>query len=589
MDPEFYRQRASHFQASANQLEKSIRRLAWSRLVVTIITLLLVYLGFKDQVYFYPLPVLIVFFLFLVQTQSKKEAECKILLHLVTLNQQEQEATHFNFKNFPDGARFVDAHHYFSHDLDIFGQGSLFQYLNRCATKLGEERLAKDLTDLRFKKEAVVHRQEAVRELGPLIEFRQQCWAIGKEINDAEFNMDALWSWLNQPSRFHGKKVFMVLRWALPVITCGALVGFVFDASIWPVFVFLFLAQLSIAGAYNKPISKIQRDLSSYRVILENYSKIFNLMNVPLFTSSVMIAHQRIAIEATAHVKMISSLINAIESRMNLFARLFGNGLFLYDFHSVSNLERWREQHASSLPGWLGSLAEWDALLSLATFHGNHPHFAFAEIAEQFMIKGKEVGHPLIPAAERVNNDFRLGDPAQLMLITGANMAGKSTFLRAIGVNYVLASNGAPVCASHWSSPLAELRTGMRTTDSLQDHQSYFFAELNRLKSIMEDLHAGKPIVILLDEILKGTNSTDKQTGSRALITQLIRQKSLVMIATHDIALGDIAQQDPDHIVNTCFEGDIQNGQLHFDYKLKRGLAQKANATFLMKKMGIIP
>jgi len=589
MDLEFYLQRASHFQSKASQVEKVIRKYALSRLFVALIILLFIYLGFKVQWFFYPVPLLIVLFFRLVQKQTIKEDEHKIFLRLVTLNQWEHEASHFNFTNFPDGVRFNDAHHSFSYDLDIFGHGSLFQYLNRCATKQGENKLAKDLTDLKFSKESVVQRQGAIRELGSLIEFRQQCWAIGKEIHDSDFNLEALWHWLKQPSLFHGKKIFSIVRWALPVITCIALLRFAFEPSFWPVFSFLFLAQLSLAAAYNKPITKLQRELSSYRVILENYSRIFNLMKAPLFTSAVMRAHQGIAIEATGHVKRISSLINAIESRMNLFARLFGNGLFLYDFHCVSNLEHWREQRGSALPGWLESLAEWDALLSFATFHSNHPHYAFGEIDEEFMIKGKEVGHPLIPVAERVNNDFSLGEPAQLMLITGANMAGKSTFLRTVGVNYLMASNGAPVCASQWTSPLAELRTGMRTSDSLQDHQSYFYAELNRLKTIMEELHAGKPVIILLDEILKGTNSTDKQTGSRELIKQLIQQKSLVIIATHDIALGDLEQQYPDYIVNTCFEGNIENGQLTFDYQLKRGLAQKANATFLMKKMGIIP
>ncbi len=589
MDLELYLQRANHFQSRASQLEEVIRKYALSRLVVAIIILLLSYLGFKDQWIFYPVPLLIVLFVRLVQTQSTKEDEHKIFLRLATLNQWEHDASQFNFTNFPDGGRFTDVHHPFSHDLDIFGHGSLFQYLNRCATKLGENKLAKDLTDLKFNKESVVHRQAAIRELGSLIEFRQQCWAIGKEIHDSDFNLEALWSWLKQPSLFHGRKIFSIVRWALPVITCATLIGFVFEPSFWPVFVVLFLAQLSFAGAYNKPITKLQSELSSYRVILENYSRIFNLMKTPSYTSSVMRAHQLIATEATGHVKQISSLVNAIESRMNLFARLFGNGLFLYDFHSISNLEHWREQHGSSLPGWLESLAEWDALLSFATFHGNHPQYAFGEIGEEFMIKGKEVGHPLILVADRINNDFSLGDPAQLMLITGANMAGKSTFLRTVGVNYLLASNGAPVCASQWTSPLIELRTGMRTSDSLQDHQSYFFAELNRLKTIMEELRAGNPVIILLDEILKGTNSTDKQTGSRELIKQLIQQNSLVIIATHDIALGDLEQQYPDHVVNTCFEGNIENGQLTFDYKLKYGLAQKANATFLMKKMGIIP
>ena len=168
-------------------------------------------------------------------------------------------------------------------------------------------------------------------------------------------------------------------------------------------------------------------------------------------------------------------------------------------------------------------------------------------------------------------------------------MAGKSTFLRSVGVNFILGLNGSPVCASYWSTPMAALRTGMRTADSLQEHQSYFYAELNRLHSIIEELRVGKPMLLLLDEILKGTNSTDKQLGSRELIKQLIQQKALVLIATHDIALGDMEQQFPEKVFNSCFEGKIENDQLTFDYKLNKGVAQKANATFLMRKMGIIP
>jgi DNA mismatch repair ATPase MutS len=175
------------------------------------------------------------------------------------------------------------------------------------------------------------------------------------------------------------------------------------------------------------------------------------------------------------------------------------------------------------------------------------------------------------------------------MIITGANMAGKSTFLRTLGVNIVLALNGAPVCSSSFHCPVISMRSGMRTADSLQDHQSYFYAELDRLKSIMDELRAGKPLLILLDEILKGTNSTDKQAGSIALVRQLLSYPCLALIATHDLALGDLEKEYPDRVKNYCFEPTIENDQLSFDYKLKQGLAQKMNATFLMKKMGIIP
>ncbi|MBS1505649.1 MAG: hypothetical protein JSS79_03285 [Bacteroidetes bacterium] len=586
---EFYRQREGQFQAQANLLEKDIRQYSLTRLSLALAVLSCVYLGFFDSLFFYPAPLLVVLFFYLVKRQARKEEERKVVLHLVKLNVWEAAASHNDFQNFEAGARFVDPHHPFSHDLDLFGQGSLFQYLNRCATNLGEQNLAKNLAHIQYSKETIVRRQAAIRELGSMIDFRQQCWATGKQIHDADFDLASLYSWLKQPALLYGKKTIAILRWALPSVTILSLFGILFSPVFQSVFFALFILQLSIAGSYNKPITKLQNELSVYKLILENYAHIFRLMTDQKFATQEMIRHRDLAAEATDNVREVSSLINAVESRMNLIARLFGNGLFLYDLYSVSKLEKWREAHASSLPLWLQSLAEWDALLSLAGFYYNHPDYAFAEIGENLSLSGKEVGHPLIHSTERVNNDVSLGNPAGVMLITGANMAGKSTFLRTIGVNYLLAVNGAPVCAKQWICPLIDLRTGMRTSDSLQEHQSYFYAELNRLQSIIEDLRSGKPMMILLDEILKGTNSTDKQTGSRELIKQLIQQKALVLLATHDIALGEMQEQFPNHIVNTCFEGKIENEQLTFDYKLHQGLAQKANATFLMRKMGIIP
>jgi DNA mismatch repair ATPase MutS len=205
------------------------------------------------------------------------------------------------------------------------------------------------------------------------------------------------------------------------------------------------------------------------------------------------------------------------------------------------------------------------------------------------VINAKVLAHPLIPANESVPNDVQMGGGPQVLIITGANMAGKSTFLRTIGINLILALNGSPVCAKEFSCPIIHLRTGMRTADSLKDHQSYFYAELDRLKGIMDELRRDVPLLILLDEILKGTNSTDKQAGSIALVKQLLPHPCLAIIATHDLALGDLEKTYPEQIRNFCFEANIENDQLSFDYKLKPGLAQKMNATFLMKKMGIIP
>jgi DNA mismatch repair ATPase MutS len=292
--------------------------------------------------------------------------------------------------------------------------------------------------------------------------------------------------------------------------------------------------------------------------------------------------------EAGEKVLQLASLVSALDARLNSMTNLVVNSLLLYDLQCVYRLEKWKTENASGLLGWINTTRETEVLCSFGTFSFNHPDFTFPQINQEQNLSAKAMGHPLLSSDERVVNDLQMDRNQSIMIITGANMAGKSTFLRSLGVNIVLALAGGPVCAAEFHCPLIEMRSGMRTADSLKDHQSYFYAELDRLKSIMDELRAGKPLLILLDEILKGTNSTDKQTGSVALVKQLVEQPCLVLIATHDLALGDLASVFPGRIANYCFEANIENDQLSFDYKLKPGLAQKMNATFLMKKMGII-
>ncbi|NOS91539.1 MAG: hypothetical protein HOP30_06430 [Cyclobacteriaceae bacterium] len=584
-----YRQRADQFRLEVSACDRSIRTLAWIRVAVALIIIGAGYLGFKDPLYFAALPILIIAFFYLVQVQWKKENQRKILLSMVTLNHNEAEAIHNRFSNFSNGIRFTDPTHPYSHDLDLFGNGSLFQYLNRCASPLGESKLATDLKHLHYDAVTIQSRQEAIRELATKLELRQQCWATGQQIDSGIADLNSLYDWLKEKNLFLEYRLIEIIKWVLPTVTCLSLGMAFINPSYQSVFLALFIFQLGLAARYSKPISLLQGKLAGYKTILENYAQLFELVKKESFISERMKLHHHMAQEAATQVDAFSKKVNSLESRMNLIARIFGNGLFLLDFHNVIQLERWRTQYAVQLPQWMDSLAEWDSLLAFATLHNNHPHYAFAETSESLSILGEEIAHPLLPAAVRVANTFDLGTPASVMLITGANMAGKSTFLRAVGVNYVLGLNGSPVCARKWRSPLAALRTGMRTSDSLQENQSYFYAELYRLQSIITELRKGNRMLILLDEILKGTNSTDKQTGSRELIKQLIQQPALVMIATHDIALGDMEQQYPNQIANACFEGKIENDQLTFDYTLHKGVAQKANATFLMRKMGIIP
>jgi DNA mismatch repair ATPase MutS len=292
--------------------------------------------------------------------------------------------------------------------------------------------------------------------------------------------------------------------------------------------------------------------------------------------------------EADRRVKKLASLVSAFDARLNSMTNLFVNSLLLYDLQFVYRLEKWKHENAADLSRWLDIVREAEVLCSLGGFSFNHALFSFPEINTDRELSATGLGHPLIGEKERVVNDVHLSRDHSIMIITGANMAGKSTFLRSLGANVVLALAGAPVCAKSFRCPLIEIRSGMRTADSLKENQSYFYAELDRLKSIMNELRAGTPLLILLDEILKGTNSTDKQAGSVALVKQLVDHPCIVLIATHDLALGELENEYPGRVGNYSFEANIEQDQLFFDYTLKRGIAQKMNATFLMRKMGII-
>lgn len=584
----YYQQRAKQFQTESEIVEKQIRVYAWLRVALMLLIGLIIYLGLSTPEFYYAIILPLAGFIILVRKQTAARELKERLTYLSVLNQREASALNFESIEFDEGQAFAEVHHPYSHDLDLFGPGSVFQYLNRCGTHSGEVKLANDLKYPAFSQQELQQRQDAIRELAGHLELRQQVWAIGKQINDSAFDVSGLLNWLKEKPIFYRNSVNTIVRWALPAITVSITLFVILNLKYFGLFFLMMSIQLALAALYAKRIGAMQQVLIAGGKIMYNYAKIFELLSKERFSSEKMQQHHAIAANAFEKVKEFSALVNALESRLNPLAMQLGNGLFLYDFHTVSKLEKWREENAHALPGWLESLAEWDSLISLATLNYNYPHYAFAEVTDKMTLKGEAIGHLLIPAKERVDNNFEIGNPQSVYLITGANMAGKSTFLRALGVNFVLALIGSPVCARVWQTPLLKLRTGMRTTDSLQEHQSYFFAELNRLQSIVQELEAGIPMFILLDEILKGTNSTDKQSGSVELLKRLKEKNALTILATHDIALGTLQEQFPQQIATACFEGKIENDQLSFDYTLHAGVAQKANATFLMRKMGII-
>lgn len=586
----FYSKRKAEFSARLETVTKKINLISNMRLLVAFLFIVLFYFGYSQTSLLYGLLPISIVFAMLVKRHAKLFDEKTHLENLVNLNRSEIQALSGDLSAFRAGSEFMNAHHPYSYDLDIFGDGSLFQFINRSSTISGIKKIAQRLTIPLSSATEIKSNQEAISELAGTTDFRQHFQASGMEIDEQAKDRDQLMQWMTQPSFLYGRPWYRFVLIVIPLITVALFLGWIFisnDFRPWSILLAAF--QWAFLGFHLKKVNAFHDYISRKKTILQKYSRLLFYLEQEKFLSSLMEALSEKAQDAGQKVQSLASLVHGLDARLNSMTSIFVNSLVLYDLQFVYRLEKWKEQHAADLHTWLEAVSDTELLCSFATFAHNHQHFSYPVIHSELSIVAKGLGHPLIPEGECVKNDCGIGREQSVLIVTGANMAGKSTFLRSIGTNVVLALNGAPVFAEEFYCPIIHLRTGMRTADSLKDHQSYFYAELDRLKGIMDDLRRDIPLLILLDEILKGTNSTDKQTGSIALVKQLLPHPCLAVIATHDLTLGELEKEFPDRIKNFCFEATIENDQLSFDYKLKAGLARNMNATFLMKKMGIIP
>lgn len=521
----------------------------------------------------------------------------------IEINEQELAALNYDTSAFDDGEEFVDSAHLYTFDLDVFGPHSLFQYINRTCTQLGKNRLAAWLNQHLEKKDEIVKRQEAIAELAPELKFRQRFRILGllhkgKSADEAELK-----AWSVSPSVFRTKTVLRALP---PLVTATnivcivlALAGILPGSAYGVIWTFFVAAGFCFTGR----ITKIQAIYGKKLQILSTYAGLLRLMEEqPMKSALLKEIKEGIGCEkrkASHSIGRLSKLMDELDQRNNVFMYVILNGLFFWELRQIMRIEAWKEQYAAELPGWLNAIGQIDALNSLATFAYNHPDYTYPTLlgkadipaaagkSAPFRFRGEALSHPLMHRDRCVHNDIDMEKRPFFIIITGANMAGKSTYLRTVGINYLLACVGAPICARRMEVYPARLITSLRTSDSLTDNESYFFAELKRLKLIIDKLQAGEELFIILDEILKGTNSMDKQKGSFALIKQFMALQANGIIATHDLLLGTLIELFPDDIRNFCFEADITNNELTFSYRLRPGIAQNMNACFLMKKMGI--
>ena len=509
-------------------------------------------------------------------------------------NRQERTALDNDFSTLDEGREYIDPSHLYTYDLDVFGTHSLFQYLNRTCTPLGKDVLASWLNRHLKHKEDILRRQEAIKELAEKKAFRQRFRILGLMNKGKPADKAELLEWAQIPTLFRNRRRYKWLPNLVTLFNIGCLAGVlsgVITGSQWGILWFIIVL---CSFLFTHKISKVQAVYGKKLQILGTYARLLETMDKEVLESPLLkdiksktgSDHR----QATQAIQRLVKLMNELDQRNNYLMYTVLNGCFFWELWQIMRIEAWKEAHASELPRWLDAIGEMDALNSLGTFAYNHQEaYCYPDIdtSTPFKLCGEQLGHPLMPHGQCVTNGIRMAKRPAFIIITGANMAGKSTYLRTVGINYLLACIGCPVYASRMELYPAQLITSLRTSDSLNDNESYFFAELKRLKLIIDKLKAGEQLFIILDEILKGTNSMDKQKGSFALIRQFMNLQANGIIATHDLLLGTLKDLFPQHIANYCFEADITGDELDFSYQLRPGVAQNMNACFLMKKMGI--
>ena len=513
---------------------------------------------------------------------------------LKEINLEETERLQGKITGFDSGDRYRDSQHLYTADLDIFGSHSLFQLVNRAVTSIGKDCLAEWLKNPAPAPE-IVARQEAVAELAPQIEWRQKLQAKAMHYKQTAQNPYLFFDWLHAPDFYRDKIWLKPFIFILPVLTIGALVArWYLGPDVFPFYIaatFMFLQYL-LNVRYRKVKEDYYEQSSGMYEVLQSYTALLAHIETHSFrTKKLSDLKQLLQFQhktASAYLNDLSAIIQYLSAHLNVYMNLLLNSILMWDYFWMFRLESWKKTMVRNLKPILETVAEMEALCSFAAFKYAHPEYALPEISQQpFEVKATDLGHPLIFSDRLITNNFLMAGAGQTIIITGSNMSGKSTFLRTVAINMVLAFSGSVVNARHLRVFPAQVYTAMRTEDNLAESTSSFYAELKRLKMLLDLTATGTAVYYFLDEILKGTNSRDRHLGAQALIRQLHIRNASGLISTHDLELGQMESQNPDYIQNYSFNSTISGNQILFDYKLHPGVCNSFNASKLMQQMGI--
>lgn len=492
-----------------------------------------------------------------------------------------------DFSGFKNGEQFINPTHEYSFDLDLFGNDSLYQRINRTVTPQGAIYLARLLSSLPTNRSTVLKRQETISELSQQEEWRNRFRALGA---DSLTDLSAAINSLKKNSisiRFNSSPMLYILYLSVSIMLIVVVLA-AFQITSWSWVLLYFLVQLGLTLPFVKTIFKSTESLNGLHQLFTRYRRIlqhiaanpFQADELSLLKQS-LVGNEENAITA---VKKLSRLIGQLDSRNNLLGTILFNGFFLRDLFLIRAYNRWVIRYLPSFPRWMEQIGEFDALISLGNYQFNHPENTLPIIEENATsgFEFKHLYHPFLVKERAVGNNFSLSH-SDFAIITGANMAGKSTFLRSIGVNFILAMNGLNVCAQSCRVPVVALFSSMRTTDNLAKNISYFNSELLRLEQLIDYCKNSPHTLIILDEILKGTNSADKLNGARLFLRKISQLPVTGLIATHDLELSKMEDESP-RFKNFCFEIEL-NEEVNYSYTITKGVAKNMNATYLLTKI----
>jgi len=590
---EFYKQKIDLLQTDLNLLIKKKSSLGWLRFAVITCAAAGFYFLLPYSIW-YALAMLVflmIIFVRLVLADHKNKSSINHLKTLIQINEDELNAIAENYYHFKNGSELKPKEHLYANDLDIFGHASVFQFINRTRSEMGSSTLAYWLLNP-APHETILKRQAAVKEISVQTAWRQELQAFGAAEKIQTSTTQRLEKWFAEDYNFIKSKYWLLAGYLVPSLVFTVIILNLTDVFNNYTRNYFLLAAALFAFYVSKKVTPMHHQVSKMTGELEVLNQSIKLIEETNFKSAFLQDLQKQFIQdnntASKQIKQLKKILERFDLRFNFVVFIPLNILLQWDLQQIIALEKWKQHNHEHALNWFKMLGEFEAISSLANLSFNHPAWCFPLLKEDhFYIEGKEVGHPLIKASTCVDNPIKIEHKGEVMLVTGSNMAGKSTYLRSIGVNTILAMAGAPVCAAYFCLSPVQIISSMRIADNLEESTSTFYAELKKLKTIIDMVNNNEKVFILLDEILRGTNSLDRHTGSAALIKQLIKHNAACIIATHDVELAKLKEEYPVNILNYHFDVQVNNEELYFDYKLKEGICTSLNASILMKKIGI--